>query len=62
MTFSSSCGFVLQLRQGKVLAIEADAAVTAQVQGRTLSLSPSTPVSFAAPLSVSGVTASSVQY
>jgi hypothetical protein len=61
VTFSARCGFVLQLRQGKVLAIEADAAVTAQVQGRTVVLRPSTPVSFAAPLSVSRVTASSAQ-
>jgi hypothetical protein len=61
VTFSARCGFVLQLRQGKVLAIEADAAVTAQVQGRTVPLSPSTPVSFAAPLPVSRVTASSAQ-
>ena len=35
--------------------------MTAQVQGRTVRLSPSTPVSFAAPLPVSRVTASSAQ-
>jgi hypothetical protein len=61
VTFSAICAFVLQLRQGKVLAIESDAAVTAQVQGRTVSLSPSTPISFAAPLRLNGVTASSAQ-
>jgi hypothetical protein len=61
VTFSTTCAFVLQLRQGKVLAIEADATVTANVQGRTVSLTPSTPVSFASLLSINGVTASSAQ-
>jgi hypothetical protein len=33
VTFSASCGFVLQLRSGSVMAVEVDRAVTAIIQG-----------------------------
>ncbi|HEY2015978.1 MAG TPA: hypothetical protein VGH38_20890 [Bryobacteraceae bacterium] len=42
--FSAACGFLLQLDRGKVLAVETDRAVTAEVQGRRLNLEAHTPV------------------
>jgi hypothetical protein len=43
VTFSEPCGFLLQLRAGRVTAIETDRAVTARVRGRTLRLRPHEP-------------------
>ena len=44
VTFSESCGFILQLGpDGRVTAVETDRAVTATVRGRDLSLQPYTP-------------------
>ena len=42
--FSQPCGFVLQLAGGKVIAAEADRAVTAVIQGKTIALKPYSPV------------------
>jgi hypothetical protein len=44
VTFSRICNFILQLRQGKVTAVEADSAVAASVEGREVNLQPFTPV------------------
>jgi hypothetical protein len=44
VAFDRKCNFVLQLSQGQVTAIETDAAVTATVQGRTLTLTANSPV------------------
>jgi alpha-galactosidase len=44
VTFSDVCGFVLQLANGRVTAIEVDRAVTATVQGTNQTLAPFTPV------------------
>ena len=38
VTFSAECGFVLQLRDGRVIAAEADRDVTAIIQGKTVAL------------------------
>jgi hypothetical protein len=45
--FSVECGFVLQLDRGKVVAVETDRAVAAEIQGRKLQLAAFSP----APLS-----------
>ena len=37
-TFSEPCGFLIQLRNGRAVAVEADRAVRAEVQGRKLAL------------------------
>jgi len=42
--FNRQCAFILQLKNGRITAIETDRAVTANVQGRKLSLAPYTPV------------------
>jgi hypothetical protein len=42
--FSRECGFLLQLEHGKVTAVETDRAVTAEVQGRRLTLGAHSPV------------------
>jgi hypothetical protein len=38
VTFSAECGFILQLRDGRVIAAEADRDVTAIIQGKTVAL------------------------
>jgi len=43
VTFSERCGFIVQVAQGKVVALEADRAVTAMVQGETVRLEPHRP-------------------
>jgi hypothetical protein len=48
VTFGASCGFILQLANGRVTAVEADRAVTAVVQGQTVTLSPFSPVTLIA--------------
>ncbi len=45
VTFNISCGFILQLANGRVVAIEADRAVNAQVQGAAVTLQAYTPQS-----------------
>jgi hypothetical protein len=45
VTFSKKCSFVVQLNNGKVTAIESDRAVSAVVQGKSITLSAYTPVS-----------------
>ena len=42
--FNVECGFLLQLDRGKVIAIETDRAVTADVSGRRLTLDAHLPV------------------
>ena len=42
--FSRECGFLLELDRGKVMAVEADRAVTAEIQGRRVSLKAHSPV------------------
>jgi hypothetical protein len=42
--FSTPCGFVLQLQDGRVTAVETSRAVTAEIQGRTMALEPYRPV------------------
>jgi len=49
VTFSASAGFILQLANGRVTAIEADRAVTATLQGRSITLAPFTPVTLTPP-------------
>ena len=44
VTFGESAGFILQLANGRVTAVEADRAVNAVVQDRSVSLAPFTPV------------------
>ena len=44
VTFSTSCGFILQLSGGAVTAVEADRAVTANVRGQTIALEAYSPV------------------
>jgi hypothetical protein len=44
VTFGTSTGFILQLANGRVTAAEADRAVTAVIQGQTVTLAPFTPV------------------
>jgi hypothetical protein len=43
-TFSAPCGFVLQLRDGKIVAVETSRQVDAQVGGKTLALEAYRPV------------------
>ena len=38
VTFSSNCRFLMQLKDGRVVAIEADRRVRARVQGRAVDL------------------------
>jgi hypothetical protein len=38
VTFSAECGFMLQLRDGQVTAVETDRDVTAMIQGKTVAL------------------------
>jgi len=47
---SRPCGFLLQVVSGKVVAAEADRAVTAEIQGQTVTLESSIPVSLIGPL------------
>ena len=42
--FNRECGFLLQLDRGKVIAIETDRAVTAEVRGRRVPLEAHSPV------------------
>jgi hypothetical protein len=49
VTFSQSCGFLLQISRGKVVALEADRTVAAEVMGEVLNLRPYTPVSLGQP-------------
>ncbi|HVR83551.1 MAG TPA: hypothetical protein VMU54_04520, partial [Planctomycetota bacterium] len=44
LTFSESCGFVLQLKSGVVTALETDRAVTATTQGHQVQMAAFTPV------------------
>ncbi|HLY11469.1 MAG TPA: hypothetical protein VKW04_19350 [Planctomycetota bacterium] len=44
--FSASCGFILQLNNGMVTAMETDRAVTATLQGRALKVEAFTPLHF----------------
>jgi len=48
-TFSRTCGFLLQLRSGKVVGVEADREVDAEIQGKKVHLFPYTPVSLLRP-------------
>lgn len=45
VTFSVSCGFLLQLKDGVVTALETDRPVTATIKGRALALEAFTPLS-----------------
>ncbi|WP_341406195.1 hypothetical protein [Luteolibacter soli] len=45
-SFSESCGFILQLKDGKILRLEADRAVKARIAGKEVALTAYTPVSF----------------
>jgi hypothetical protein len=45
VSFSESCGFILQLKDGKILAAEADRAVKARIAGKEIALSAYQPVS-----------------
>ncbi len=49
VTFRTPCGFLLQLRDGRVTALEADRDVRANLQGRRLTLAAYTPVALTAP-------------
>jgi hypothetical protein len=40
VTFSEPCGFVLQLANGRITAVESDRAVAAEIHGRKLRLAP----------------------
>jgi hypothetical protein len=44
VTFSATCGFILQLRNGSVTMMETDQDVTATIAGRTYRLSAYTPM------------------
>jgi hypothetical protein len=44
VVFDRECGFLLQLSRGSVVGIEVDRSVRAEIQGRTLELSPFEPV------------------
>lgn len=46
-TFGVRCRFVLQIRAGRVLAVEADRRTTAQIAGRELHLEPYVPLTLA---------------
>lgn len=43
-TFGVRCRFVLQIREGRILAVEADRRTTAQIAGRELHLEPYVPL------------------
>jgi hypothetical protein len=43
-TFSTHCQFILQLRDGKITAVEADRKVTASIEGKAMALEASQPV------------------
>lgn len=43
-TFSKMCGFVVQLKKGKIVAVEADRAVTMKISGHELMLTPYHPI------------------
>lgn len=47
VTFNAECGFVLQLRNGQVLAVEADRSVVASIRGKKLALKRYGPVQLA---------------
>ena len=47
VTFDAECGFVLQLRNGSVIAAEADRDVSATIQGKNIALKRYLPVQFA---------------
>jgi hypothetical protein len=44
VTFGETCGFILQLRDGRVTAVEADRNVTAVIQGARIELAAFTPL------------------
>jgi hypothetical protein len=44
VSFSHACGFMLQLKSGEVIAIEADRAVEATIARRRIKLAPHRPV------------------
>lgn len=44
VTFSESCGFLLQLDKGRVIAVETDRQVIARIQGSSVTLAPFRPV------------------
>jgi hypothetical protein len=44
VSFSQACGFMLQLKSGEVIAIEADRALGATIAGRRIKLAPHRPV------------------
>lgn len=44
VTFDQTCTFVLQLREGRAIAVEADRAVKAVIAGKEFQLAPFTPV------------------
>jgi hypothetical protein len=44
VTFSQTCAFILQLRNSRITAVEADRPVTATIAGKQLKLAPFTPV------------------
>jgi hypothetical protein len=46
VTFSQPCGFVVQLRGGAPVSVEADRAVTVKIKGRQVKLSPYLPRDF----------------
>ena len=48
VVFDRECGFLLQLDRGKIIAIEADRAVTATLSGSRLTLAAHSPVTLAA--------------
>jgi len=43
-TFDPPCRFILQLREGKIVTVEADRKTTAQIAGRSISLEAYVPV------------------
>ena len=43
-TFTAPCQFVLQLRDGRITALEVDRKVTASIEGKTIALEASRPV------------------
>jgi hypothetical protein len=53
VTFSASCGFVLQLANGRVTAVETDSNVSAVVQGTSINLLAYTPAQIITPQTTS---------
>jgi hypothetical protein len=51
-TFNSSTGFVMQLKDGEIIKVETDRAVTAVIYGKTIPLQAYTPVNVTNPQSV----------